>query len=41
VGEGYGVKVNLREEPGRDVQLPDAVAGVPVRIEVVGALRKR
>ena len=41
VGEGYGVKVNLREQPGRGVQLPAAVAGVPVRVEVVGAIRKR
>jgi hypothetical protein len=40
VGEGYGVKVNLRKEP-RGVRLPDAVEGVPVCVEVVGPLRTR
>jgi hypothetical protein len=37
---GYDVKVNLREPPAPDVTLPQAVDGVPVRIEVVGAIRK-
>ncbi len=37
---GYAVKVNLTEElPGRE--LPSEVDGVPVRVEVVGAIRKR
>ena len=31
VREGYGVKVNLREVPGRGLRLPEAVAGVLVR----------
>jgi hypothetical protein len=41
IGEGYGVKVNLREPPVPGVTFPDAVDGVPVRVEVVGAIRKR
>ncbi len=38
---GYGVKVNLRGKPKANVMLPDAVDGVPVRVEVVGPIRKR
>ena len=41
VGGGYGVKVNLREEPGAGVNLPQDVDGVPVLVEVVGRVRKR
>jgi hypothetical protein len=37
---GYGVKVNLREQPAAGVILPESVDGVPVRIEVVGPIRK-
>jgi hypothetical protein len=40
-GEGYGVKVNLSESPKRGVRLPEEVGGVPVKVEVVGAVRKR
>ncbi len=40
VGEGYGVKVNLRAPPAPQVTLPAEVAGVPVRVEVVGPIRK-
>ena len=36
VGEGYGLKVNLRSPPSADTQLPEEVDGVPVRVEVVG-----
>lgn len=36
---GYGVKVNLRELPPGEVELPDEIDGVPVRVAVVGALR--
>jgi hypothetical protein len=39
--EGFGLKVNLTTEPHPDVQLPDEVEGVPVRVEVVGKIRKR
>jgi len=37
---GYGLKVNLREEVA-DGLVPDAVDEVPVRVAVVGALRRR
>jgi len=39
VGEGYCLKVNLREQA--KVTLPTEVAGVPVQVEVVGAIRKQ
>ena len=39
VGEGYGLKVNLREQAKGP--LPAEVAGVPVQVEVVGAIRKQ
>ena len=39
VGEGYGLKINLREQAKRE--LPTEVAGVPVQVEVVGAIRKQ
>ena len=40
-GKGYAVKVNLLEAPGDGVELPKTIAGVPVRVEVVGAIQKR
>ncbi len=40
VGDGYGVKVNLQAQPGPSVKLPEKVEGVPVRVEVVGILRR-
>jgi hypothetical protein len=39
INDGYGVKVNIRSEAG--VPLPGDVDGVPVRIEVVGTIRKQ
>jgi len=41
VDEGYGLKVNLGEQPPEGVQLPQQVDGVPVLIEVVGRIVKR
>jgi hypothetical protein len=41
VGSGYAVKVNLASPPDATVQLPASVQGVPVRVEVVGTIRKR
>ncbi len=41
VGAGYGVKVNLRSHPKSKDSLPTEVDGVPVRVEVVGPIRKR
>ena len=40
IGDGYGVKVNLRSAPAAGVELPAEVEGVPVRVEVVGTIRK-
>jgi hypothetical protein len=37
---GYGIKVNLTREPAPGIVLPDRVDGVPVRVEIVGAVRK-
>jgi hypothetical protein len=37
----YALKVNLRSEPPEGVQLPDQIDGVPVRVEVVGTVRKQ
>jgi hypothetical protein len=37
---GYAVKVNLQAPPPEGTTLPDVVDGVPVRVEVVGAVRK-
>ena len=41
VGRGYGVKVNLSRAPAGAEDIPAEVAGVPVRVEVVGTIRKR
>jgi hypothetical protein len=40
-GDRYGLKVNLTEEPPDGVSLPSEVEGVPIRVEVVGRIRKR
>ena len=40
IGDGYGVKVNLRTAPAAGVVLPAEVEGVPVRVEGVGTIRK-
>jgi hypothetical protein len=39
--DSYGLKINLPKKPGKDVVLPSQVAGVPVKVEVVGKIRKR
>ena len=41
VAGGFGVKVNLSEPAPPDADLPETIDGVPVRVEVVGAIRKR
>lgn len=41
VGDGYGVKVNLQERPKAGVTLPETVEGVPIRVDVVGVIRKQ
>jgi hypothetical protein len=37
---GYGLKINLGEAPAADVILPESVDGVPIRVEVVGPIRR-
>jgi len=37
----FGLKVNLTEEPPTGISLPDEIEGVPVKVEVVGRIRKR
>jgi hypothetical protein len=39
VGEGCGLKINLQEQANGT--LPTEVAGVPVQVEVIGAIRKQ
>ena len=39
--EDFGLKVNLSKSPDKDVSLPTEVDGVPVKVEVVGKIRKR
>ena len=41
VNDSYGLKVNLRNQPVPGVQVPQDVNGVPVRVEVIGPIRKR
>lgn len=41
VGNGYGLKVNLRRAPAKKAALPSLVDGVPVVVDVVGAVHKR
>lgn len=40
-GTGYGLKINLAAQPTKNVTLPSEVGGVPVRVEVVGTIRKQ
>ncbi|HEY5752321.1 MAG TPA: hypothetical protein VIT21_04170 [Chthoniobacterales bacterium] len=41
IGRGYGLKVNVEAPPADGVALPKVIMGVPVKVEVVGTLRKR
>jgi hypothetical protein len=41
LGKGFGLKVNLTEKPATGVSLPKDIEGVPVKVEVVGRIRKR
>lgn len=40
MGGDYVLKVNLREPIPRGVNVPTQVDGVPVRVEVTGAVRR-
>jgi hypothetical protein len=37
----YSLKVNLTEPPAANITLPTEIDGVPIKIEVVGPIRKR
>ncbi len=41
IDDGYGLKVNLSAAPEPGTPVPEEVNGVPVRVEVVGTIRKR
>lgn len=41
IGTRYGVKVDLGQTPNPSAELPETIDGVPIRIEVVGPVRKR
>jgi len=41
VGNDYALKINLREALPGDMRVPQSIAGVPVKVEVVGQIRKR
>ena len=38
---GYGVKVNLESAPDSKTRLPETIDGVPIRVEIVGKIRKQ
>lgn len=40
IGRDYALKINLREA-SCEQSVPDRIAGVPVKVEVVGRIRKR
>jgi hypothetical protein len=40
-GRGYGLKVNVPHPLRADAVAPTEIGGVPVKIEVVGPIRKR
>ena len=37
----FGLKINLTSEPNPNLTLPNEVEGVPVKVQVVGKIRKR
>lgn len=41
IGDGYGLKVNLKALPKAPDTLPTQIDGVPVKVEVVGRIQKR
>jgi hypothetical protein len=41
IGRGYGLKVNLQRMPDTKACLPKEINGVPIRVEVVGKIKKR
>jgi len=41
LGDGYAVKVNLRNPMSDEDRIPTSIDGVPVQFEVVGEIRKQ
>jgi hypothetical protein len=41
IGRGYAIKVNLRGPLPQKASAPRAVRGVPVKLELTGAIRRR
>jgi hypothetical protein len=41
IGRSYGLKVNLNKKLPPGVEVPKTIGGVPVKVEVVGTIRKR
>jgi hypothetical protein len=41
IGDHYGIKVNFSSAVSDESVLPREVDGVPVKVEVVGAIRKQ
>jgi hypothetical protein len=41
IGRGYAIKVNLRAPLRGKASAPKAVRGVPVKLELIGAIRRR
>jgi hypothetical protein len=37
----FGLKINLTERPADGIVLPEDIEGVPVKVEVIGRIRKR
>lgn len=40
LGDGFGVRVNVREDGPDDLEMPSEVEGVPVQVVRVGPARK-
>lgn len=40
-GDCYAIKVNFESEPRDRAQMPQEIEGVPVIIQVIGAIRKQ
>jgi len=41
IDDDHGLNMKLREQLAADSQLPRKVNGVPVKVEVIGAIRTR
>jgi hypothetical protein len=41
IADGYGLKVNLATPATKGTKLPASVHGVPVRVDIVGRVKRR